>query len=100
VRNAAGLRRARSALEALAPDLDRIAARDSHEAMRAAETRSLHAIGRIMAAAALYREESRFIPFHYREDFPETDDGRWCGLVVCSAGAGGTVDTGFKALRY
>ncbi|HEY7677030.1 MAG TPA: FAD-binding protein [Candidatus Methylomirabilis sp.] len=100
VRNAAGLRGAQSALDAVAPELDRIAARDNHEAMRAAETRSLHAIGRIMAAAALYREESRFVPFHSREDFPETDDRRWCGLVVCRPGASGGVDTGFKALRY
>lgn len=99
-RNAPGLRRGHAELDALAPELDRIVAQDHHEAMRAAETRSLHAIGRIMAAAALTREESRFIPFHYRADFPETDGVRWCGLVVCRRGPGDAVSTSFKPLQY
>lgn len=44
------------------------------------ETQNLLTVGRLVAQAALAREESRGV--HYRSDFPKTDDARFRGHVV------------------
>ncbi len=44
------------------------------------ETQNLLTVGRLVAQAALAREESRGV--HYRSDFPATDDARFKGHVV------------------
>jgi adenylylsulfate reductase subunit A len=62
--------------------LDEIRADDLHELMRTHETRSILAVGKLMATTALFRKESRNKPYHHRLDFPDTDDANWCGLVV------------------
>ena len=61
--------------------LDQMKAVDLHELMRTHETRSILAVGKIMATTALFRKESRNKPYHHRLDFPETDNEHWCGLV-------------------
>jgi succinate dehydrogenase/fumarate reductase flavoprotein subunit len=50
--------------------------------MRCLETGNLVTVGEIMTQAALARKESRFIPYHYRVDYPQTDDERWCGQIA------------------
>jgi succinate dehydrogenase/fumarate reductase flavoprotein subunit len=52
-----------------------------------------------MTHAAYVRKESRFIPYHYREDYPETDNANWCGQVLVSQREG-KISTQFKPLLY
>jgi succinate dehydrogenase/fumarate reductase flavoprotein subunit len=67
--------------------------------MRSIETTSLIKVGEIMAHAALFRKESRFIPYHYREDFPKTDNTNWCGQVLVDQ-IDGKITTKFNPIRY
>jgi len=77
-----GLRTGLLKLARIEPHLDDIKVNDLHELMRARETRSILTVGKLMASAALFRTESRNKPYHYRLDYPETDDANWSGLVV------------------
>jgi adenylylsulfate reductase subunit A len=74
-------------------------AEDYHELMRVYEAKSLLEVGKIMAQAALYREESRNKPYHHRLDFPNTDDEHWCGLVVVKGDENRT-ELSFEKLSY
>ncbi len=98
-RTRASLEAAQRKITALAPFLDQIKADTFHELMRATETASLIKVGEIMARAALFRKESRFIPYHYREDYPETDDTNWRGQVLVKQ-TDGKITTEFKPLKY
>jgi L-aspartate oxidase len=75
LRHAGGLRRAQALLEEALAAARGAPAPPAHEARRAAETTNLVTVGRLVARAALRREESRGA--HYREDFPARDDRRW-----------------------
>jgi len=77
-----GLRTGLQKLERLESHLDDMKVSNLHELMRSRETRSILTVGKMMATAALFRTESRNRPYHYRLDFPETDDTNWSGLVV------------------
>ncbi|MBW2064171.1 MAG: FAD-dependent oxidoreductase [Deltaproteobacteria bacterium] len=71
-----------------------------HELMRVHEAMNIQEVAKITAAAALARKESRFPPYHYRADFPETDDDNYCGLIIVSKGAHGNPVTRFERLDY
>lgn len=71
-----------------------------HELMRTHEAMNIHAVSKISAAAALERRESRFPPYHYRADYPETDDENYCGLMVIQKRPDGGVTTRLDKLRY
>ena len=77
-----GLRTGLEKLERLESHLDEIKVCDLHELMRSRETRSILTVGKMMASAARFRTESRNKPYHYRLDYPDTDDANWSGLVV------------------
>jgi adenylylsulfate reductase subunit A len=79
---------------------EELKADDLHELMRTHEAMNIHAVAKISAAAALARRESRFKPYHYRADFPDTDDENFCGLVVIRKQPDGTVATRLDKLRY
>jgi adenylylsulfate reductase subunit A len=98
-RTRASLETARKKIEALAPYLEKIKANNFHELMRSIEAASLIKVGEIMAHTALFRKESRFIPYHYREDYPETDNANWCGQVLVNQ-IDGKITTEFKPLHY
>jgi succinate dehydrogenase/fumarate reductase flavoprotein subunit len=98
-RTKASLETARQKIEALVPYAEEIKANNFHELMRSIETASLIKVGEIMTHAALYRKESRFIPYHYREDYPETDNTNWCGQVLVNK-RDGKITTEFKPLHY
>ena len=98
-RTRTSLETAREKIEGLIPYVEKIKANNFHELMRSIETGSLIEVGKIMTHAALYREESRFIPYHYREDYPETDNTNWCGQVLVSQREG-KITTEFKPLHY
>jgi L-aspartate oxidase len=70
-----GLTRARGVLEAAWDDLDAILSKGGVLAPQDWRTASILTVGRLIARAALRREESR--GGHYRADFPDRDDVHW-----------------------
>jgi adenylylsulfate reductase, subunit A len=98
-RTQTSLETAQRKIKALSPYIDEVRAKDAHELMRTIETASLLKVGEIMTHASLFRKESRFIPYYYRADFPETDNGNWCGQVLVKQ-TDGKVMTEFKPLKY
>ncbi|KAF0805709.1 fumarate reductase/succinate dehydrogenase flavoprotein subunit [Alloalcanivorax xenomutans] len=58
-------------------DLPLLKAGDAHELMRAMEVHSIVDCAEMAARASLYRTESRWGLYHYRVDFPETDEQQW-----------------------
>jgi adenylylsulfate reductase subunit A len=94
-----GLRMGMDKLERLEKHLDEIKVNDLHELMRAQETCSILTVGKMMAAAARFRTESRNKPYHHRLDYPETDDSKWCGLVTVRRAASG-FECGFERIVY
>ncbi len=98
-RTAEGLEVGLSKLKKIEESISLLKAGDCHELMRVHETKSLLEVGKIMAQAALYREESRNKPYHHRLDFPETDDQNWCGLVVVR-GDVNSPELSFEKLSY
>ena len=75
-------------------------AENLHELMRVHEAMNIQQVAKITASAALERKESRFQPYHYRADFPETDNKNYCGLIVVKKGEGGRIITRFEPLYY
>jgi L-aspartate oxidase len=71
----AGLFRTRAALEQAVARLDAAAAAGGPVTLEGWRERSLVTVARLIAGAALRREESR--GGHFREDFPERDDLHW-----------------------
>ncbi len=59
-------------------DLQRMAARDPHELMRAIETEAILDCAVMAATASLYRTESRWGLYHYRLDYPESGEDWFC----------------------
>ena len=58
-----------------------LVARNPHELMRALEVQDIIEISEIHARSALMRTESRLVPCHFREDYPDQDPS-WDGMVV------------------
>jgi len=71
-----------------------------HELMRVHEAMNIQQVAKITATAAMARKETRFPPYHFRADFPETDDDRYCGLMVVKKGPEGDITTRFEPLTY
>jgi len=86
-------------LDALDQYRDQLRAGNLHELMRCHEAVNIHAVAKIVAHAALARKESRFVPYHYRSDYPETSED-WCGLVVVRRDGENGVATRFERLHY
>lgn len=99
MRTEVGLRAGEKKIAQLATELPNLMAANPHELMRCLETGNLVQVGAIMAQAALARKESRFIPYHYRLDYPQRDDRNWCGQVVVWQ-KNGTIETEFRPLDY
>jgi adenylylsulfate reductase subunit A len=71
-----------------------------HELMRVHEAMNIQQVAKITATGALSRKETRFAPYHYRADFPETDDENYCGLIVIKKGPNQEITTRFEPLSY
>jgi adenylylsulfate reductase subunit A len=78
---------------------DELKANNLHELMRCHEAMNIQSVAKIVAHAALARKESRFAPYHYRSDYPETNED-YCGLVVVRKDGEAGVATRFERLRY
>jgi succinate dehydrogenase/fumarate reductase flavoprotein subunit len=78
-----GMERGVALLERLQDEGEQLGAANPHDLMRTLEGADLVLFDRMMIAAALARDESRFgyLLGHYRADFPGRDDGRWKGVA-------------------
>jgi len=62
--------------------LPKICAVSPHDLMRAFEARCLTTVSEMHMRAALFRNESRMAPMHYRIDHPREDDANWKSTVI------------------
>jgi succinate dehydrogenase/fumarate reductase flavoprotein subunit len=67
-----------------------LVANNVHELMRAVEVQNIIDISELHAQSSLMREESRLIPIHYREDYPELDP-KWDGKVITARKVAGEI---------
>jgi len=58
-----------------------LVANNPHELMRAIEVQDIIEISELHAQSSLLRDESRLIPVHYREEYPEMDP-KWENKIV------------------
>jgi adenylylsulfate reductase subunit A len=96
MRTEIGLKTAERKIVQLKGELLQIKAANPHELVRGLETENLLTVGEIMATAAQVRRESRFIPYHYRLDYPERNDAEWNGQIVVHK-TNGSISTEFRA---
>ncbi|HSW58145.1 MAG TPA: FAD-dependent oxidoreductase [Dehalococcoidales bacterium] len=73
-------------LENLKPKLPGLQAKDPHYLSKCHEVESMVLCAELTFRAALMRTESR--GFHFREDFPETDNRNWLKWVILKQEAG------------
>jgi L-aspartate oxidase len=57
---------------------------------------NLHTVSTALVAAAARREETRGC--HWREDFPDRDDGRWHGHLLAALGIDGVLTEAYQAV--
>jgi succinate dehydrogenase/fumarate reductase flavoprotein subunit len=72
-------------------ELEQLGAQNPHELMRATECGFIRDCAEMAARASLYRTESRWGLYHYRQDFPEMDDLHWFVHVNLKRGAEGSM---------
>ena len=58
-----------------------LVAQNAHELMRVLEVKDIIELSELHAQSAIMRTESRLVPVHYRDDYPELDP-EWDGIVV------------------
>jgi succinate dehydrogenase/fumarate reductase flavoprotein subunit len=58
-------------------ELNEVGASNPHELMRVIESHFIRDCAEMAARASLYRTESRWGLYHYRQDFPKMDDQNW-----------------------
>ncbi|MCF8039281.1 MAG: FAD-binding protein [Desulfohalobiaceae bacterium] len=63
-----------------------VSVRDEHDLFKTYEVENIIECANLSAVASLERTESRWLPFHYRSDFPEKDDENWLKHIVLSQG--------------
>jgi len=73
-------------------ELEQLGAENPHELMRATECGFIRDCAEMAARASLYRTESRWGLYHYRQDFPEMDDNHWFAHVNLKLGAQGNME--------
>jgi adenylylsulfate reductase subunit A len=67
-----------------------LVANNPHELMRAIEVQNIIEISELHAHSSLLRKESRLVPIHYREDYPEPDP-KWDGKIITERKVAGEV---------
>jgi succinate dehydrogenase/fumarate reductase flavoprotein subunit len=58
-------------------EAEEVGASDPHDLMRVMEGHFIRDCAEMAARASLYRTESRWGLYHYRQDFPEMDNQNW-----------------------
>jgi succinate dehydrogenase/fumarate reductase flavoprotein subunit len=59
---------------------------DQHDLFKAYEVENIILCAQLSALASKERRESRWGPWHFREDFPERDDSHWIKHIVLTRG--------------
>jgi len=72
-------------------EVTQLGATDPHDLMRALECGFIRDCAEMAARASLFREESRWGLYHYRQDFPEMDDENWFVHVNLKLGQDGAM---------
>ncbi len=62
--------------------------KDMHDLFKTYEVANIIECATLSATASLERTESRWLPWHYRADFPEKNDAQWLKHIVLSRGEG------------
>lgn len=96
VRTEAGLLRAEATLRECLETLPRCRVRSRSELLTCLEVDRMARVGLAMAGAALERKESRGA--HFRDDYPDRDDGSWLGSTRVQR-VGEALRTDFVPLR-
>lgn len=98
IKTAARIRKAIARVEDLAATLlPKLRAKNEHEMMLAAEVESMATIASVMLRASLLREESR--GFHFREEFPLTNNRDWLKHVILWRAPDGEVRHRLRAVE-
>jgi len=73
--------------------------RDSHDLFKTFEVENIIQCAALSATASLERTESRWLPFHFRSDFPIKDDANWKKHIVLKKGKEpGVIDIHYKKI--
>jgi len=83
LRTKTSLKKAISALSNLKEEVDNVRATEPHELVKAWELKNIAILAEGFLHSALAREESR--GYHYREDFPWTDNRDWLKWIYVQA---------------
>lgn len=75
-----------------------LAANNPHELMRAIEVQNIIEISHLHAQASLLRDESRLVPTHYREDYPEMDP-KWDNKIITTRKVAGEIKYNIEDLN-
>jgi succinate dehydrogenase/fumarate reductase flavoprotein subunit len=59
---------------------------DAHDLFKAYEVENIIECATLSAVASLERKESRWLPWHYRSDFPQTNNQDWLKHIVLTQG--------------
>jgi adenylylsulfate reductase subunit A len=100
VRSAWGMEKTWNNLDLIEKWKDRVRVDDYHGLLRVQEVHNMMTVARCMIKAAMFREESRFGPCHFRLDFPETDDERWLGQILVKRDGKGQPCTEVLPISY
>lgn len=73
-------------------ELEEVGATTPHDLMRVLEGHFIRDCAEMAARASLYRTESRWGLYHYRQDYPELDDERWFTHVNLKKNAAGEME--------
>jgi succinate dehydrogenase/fumarate reductase flavoprotein subunit len=60
--------------------------RDMHDLFKTYEVENIIECAALSATASLERTESRWLPWHFRSDFPDRDDANWKKHIVLTQG--------------
>jgi L-aspartate oxidase len=94
----AGIIRSADSLDMTLSILDTMLTKESRQPDTGSwQATNLHSVATALAAAAHLRQETRGC--HWREDFPDRDDGRWRGHLCATLGPDGTLSHTFEAGR-
>jgi len=65
---------------------EKVFVRDQHDLFKTYEVENIIQCATLSARASLERTESRWLPWHYRSDYPEKDDAKWLKHIVLTKG--------------
>jgi len=72
-------------------EIEQLGAVEPHDLMRAMECAFIRDCAEMAARASLFRTESRWGLYHYRQDFPEMDEENWFVHVNLKLGSDGAM---------